>query len=41
MHEISLISKEMLNKVFQSFQERLEDCVNNDEKHLTRAIFKM
>ncbi len=33
MHETSLISKEMLNKVFLRFQKCLEDCVNNDGKH--------
>ncbi|XP_065223877.1 uncharacterized protein LOC135848033 [Planococcus citri] len=40
IHECALISQGMLAKVFNNFRKRLEECVENDGKHLNCVIFK-
>jgi hypothetical protein len=38
--EVAAVSPNMLQRVTQNFQKRLEECVDNKGRHLTDAIFR-
>ena len=38
--EIAAIPQEMIHRVIDNFHERLQQCVDNDGKHLVDLIFK-
>ena len=38
--EIAAILQEMIHRVIDNFHECLQQCVDNDGKHLTDLIFK-
>jgi hypothetical protein len=38
--EVAAIPPTMLQRVMQSFQKRLRECVDNNGRHLTDAIFR-
>jgi len=38
--EVAAISPNMLQRVMQNFQKRLEECADNKGRHLTDTIFR-
>jgi hypothetical protein len=37
--EVQLIDREMLGRVFNDFKQRVENCIQEDRRHLQDVIF--